>query len=292
MVRGPLRVSCECTCRRGAGPLAVSCGRRLPSPSTDGCPLNLLISIIGPDGRLSMRAIVQVISAEQLAENIEYVRTAIAQAAGRAGRDPQDITLVAVSKTMPLDLVRMAYNLGVTQFGENRVQDALPKIEAFHPQDVRWHMIGHVQSNKAKKVVGPFALVHSVDSLRLAEALNRHAGEQGMRLPVLLQVNVAGETSKEGMSPDEAPDLARRIITLPSLQVEGLMTIAPLVENPEDVRPVFRSLRLLRDHLRDEAPHSAWQHLSMGMTDDYRVAIEEGATIVRIGRAIFGERVS
>jgi len=160
-----------------------------------------------------------VISAEQLAENIEYIRTAIAQAAGRAGRDPQDITLVAVSKTMLLDLVRMAYNLGVTQFGENRVQDALPKIAAFHPQDVRWHMIGHVQSNKAKKVVGPFALVHSVDSLHLAEALNRHASEQSMRLPVLLQVNVAGETSKEGMPPDEVPDLARRIVMLPSLQV-------------------------------------------------------------------------
>lgn len=232
-----------------------------------------------------------MISAEQLAENITYIRTAIEQAAGRAGREPRDITLVAVSKTMPLDLVRMAYNLGVTQFGENRVQDALPKIEALHPQDVRWHMIGHVQSNKAKKVVGPFALVHSVDSLRLAEALNRHAGEQGMRLPVLLQVNVAGEASKEGMSPDEAPDLARRVAALPSLQVEGLMTIAPLVENPEDVRPVFRRLRLLRDHLRDEAPQSMWQHLSMGMTDDYRVAIEEGATIVRIGRAIFGERL-
>lgn len=233
-----------------------------------------------------------MISAEQLAENITYVRTAIAQSAERAGRDPRDITLVAVSKTMPLELVRMAYNFGITQFGENRVQDALPKIEAFHPRDVSWHMIGHVQSNKAKKVIGPFALVHSVDSLRLAEALNRHASEQGMRLPILLQVNIAGEVSKEGMSPDQAPDLARRIAALPSLQVEGLMTIAPLVENPEDVRPVFRSLRLLRDHLQDEAPQSAWQHLSMGMTDDYRVAIEEGATIVRIGRAIFGERVS
>jgi PLP dependent protein len=235
-----------------------------------------------------------VISAEQLAENIGHVRVAIEQAAERARRDPQDITLVAVSKTMPLELVRMAYNLGVTQFGENRVQDALPKIAAFHPQDVGWHMIGHVQSNKARKVVGPFALVHSVDSLRLAELLNRCAGEEGMPahpLPVLLQVNIAGEASKEGMSPDDVPEIARQVSALPSLRVDGLMTMAPLVDNPEDVRPVFRRLRLLRDLLRDEAPRSAWQHLSMGMTDDYRVAIEEGATLVRIGRAIFGERV-
>lgn len=227
---------------------------------------------------------------EQLQTNIEQVRAAIAQAARRAGRDPADVTLVAVSKTMPVELVQMAYNLGVTDFGENRVQEALPKIEAFHQRDVHWHMIGHVQSNKAKRVVGPFVLVQSVDSLRLAEALNRHASEAGLRLPVLLQVNVAGEASKEGVSPDEAVELARQVAALPSLSVEGLMTIAPLVENPEDARPVFRQLRLLRERLRGEAPRSTWQHLSMGMTGDYRVAIEEGATIVRVGRAIFGER--
>jgi pyridoxal phosphate enzyme (YggS family) len=231
-----------------------------------------------------------VISEEQLAENITHVRAAIEQAAERAGRDPEDVTLVAVSKTMPVELVQMAYNLGVKDFGENRVQEALPKVEAFHPPEVRWHMIGHVQSNKAKKVAGPFALVHSVDSQRLAELLNRYAGERGP-LPVLIQVNVAGEASKEGVSPEEALELARRVVELPALRVEGLMTIAPIVEHPEDARPVFRQLRLLRDHLRDEVPQSDWQHLSMGMTDDYRVAIEEGATIVRIGRAIFGERV-
>ena len=232
-----------------------------------------------------------MITEEQLADNITHVRAAIAQAAERAGRDPQDITLVAVSKTMPLELVRMAYNLGVTNFGENRVQEALPKVEAFHPQGVRWHMIGHVQGNKARKVAGPFVLVHSVDSLHLAGLLNRYAGEQGLRLPILIEVNVAGEASKEGISADEALELAGQVVGLPALRVEGLMTIAPIVEHPEDARPVFRQLRLLRDHLRDAAPQSDWQHLSMGMTDDYRVAIEEGATIVRIGRAIFGERV-
>jgi len=231
------------------------------------------------------------ITREQLAANIAHVRSAIAEAAQRAGRSADEITLVAVSKTMPGELVQMAYNLGVTDFGENRVQEALPKIEAFHPQGVRWHMIGHLQSNKAAKVVGQFSCVQSVDSLHLAQALNQHAGEHGIRLPVLLQVNVSGEASKEGMPPAQTLELARQVVELPAIEVEGLMTIAPLVEDPETVRPIFRELRLLRDRLRTTLPASSWRHLSMGMTDDYAVAIEEGATIVRIGRAIFGERV-
>jgi pyridoxal phosphate enzyme (YggS family) len=228
---------------------------------------------------------------EQLASNIAHVRSTIAEAAREAGRAPEEITLVAVSKTVPVQLVRMAYNLGVGNFGENRVQDALPKIAEFHPQEVRWHMIGHLQSNKANKVVGPFYCVQSVDSLHLAQTLNRQAGEHEIRLPILLQVNVSGEASKEGMSAVETPEIARQILALPHLEVQGLMTIAPLVRNPEEVRPVFRGLRILRDQLRDMMPQSAWQHLSMGMTDDYHIAIEEGATIVRVGRAIFGERV-
>ena len=227
----------------------------------------------------------------QLADNIAHVRSTIAEAARQAGRRPGEVTLVAVSKTMPVALVRMAYNLGVSQFGENRVQEALPKIEAFHPEGMYWHMIGHLQSNKAGKVVAPFDYVQSVDSLHLAQMLNRHAGEQRKHLSVLLQVNVSGEASKEGVPPAEISILARQVVALPYIQVEGLMTIAPLVEDPEQVRPVFRKLRLLRDRLRAELPACSWQHLSMGMTDDYGVAIEEGATIVRIGRAIFGERV-
>ena len=228
---------------------------------------------------------------ERLSANIAYVRSNIAEAAQRSGRSADEITLVAVSKTVPVELVKIAYNLGVTDFGENRVQEALPKIAEFHPQGMRWHMIGHLQSNKAGKVAGAFDSVQSVDSLHLAQALNRHAGEQGKRLPVLLQVNVSGEESKEGMPLDEAPMLARQIAALPDIEVQGLMTIAPLVENPEEVRPVFRRLRNLREQLQDELPQCSWQHLSMGMSDDYRVAIEEGATIVRIGRAIFGERI-
>jgi len=225
-----------------------------------------------------------------MAVNIAHVRSIIAEAASRVGRAPEEITLVAVSKTMPVELVQMAYNLGVTDFGENRVQEALPKIASFHPQGLRWHMIGHLQSNKAGKVVNPFYCVHSVDSLHLAQTLSRHAGEQGKLLPVLLQINVSGEASKEGMPLAGTSELARQIVVLPYIQVEGLMTIAPLVEDPEQVRPAFRKLRLVRDQLRAELPVCSWQHLSMGMTGDYSVAIEEGATIVRIGRAIFGER--
>ena len=232
----------------------------------------------------------QPFTIDHMTANIDHVRSIIAESASRAGRAPEDVTLIAVSKTMPVELVQMAYNLGVTDFGENRVQEALPKIAAFHPQGLRWHMIGHLQSNKAGKVVSPFYCVHSVDSLHLAQALSRHAGEQEKVLSVLLQINVSGEASKEGMSLAETPELARQIVALPHIHVDGLMTIAPLVEDPEQVRPVFRELRLLRDRLRADLPQCSWQQLSMGMTSDYSIAIEEGATIVRIGRAIFGER--
>lgn len=229
---------------------------------------------------------------DMLASNIARVRATIAESAERGGRSPDDITLVAVSKTKPLALLKIAYTMGITDFGENRVQDAQAKIAEFHPQGLRWHMIGHVQSNKATKVATLFDYVQSVDSLHLAQLLNKHAAEQQKRLPVLLQVNVAGEQSKEGMTLEDAPVLARQIVALPQLEVLGLMTIVPLVHDAEEVRPVFRSLRKLCNRLREEVVGSAWQQLSMGMTDDYAIAIEEGATIVRVGRAIFGERVS
>jgi len=232
---------------------------------------------------------------EVLATNIAAVRDQIAEAAQQVGRRPEEITLVAVSKTKPLELVKLAYELGITHFGENRVQEALPKIAAFHPQDIHWHMIGHLQSNKAGKVIGQFGCIHSIDSLHLAEILNRQAASLNLtgsqRQPVLLQVNISGETSKEGLEPEMVISLTHQIATLEHLEIQGLMTIAPLVDNPEKARPVFRALRELRDRLQNEVPECSWQHLSMGMTDDYQVAIEEGATIVRIGRAIFGERI-
>lgn len=228
---------------------------------------------------------------EELAANLADVRTHIAQAARVAGRNPHEITLVAVSKTRSVELVKMVYHLGVTDFGENRVQEALPKIAEFHPQGMHWHMIGHLQSNKANKVADLFDCVQSVDSLHLAQTLDHYAAGRSTRLPILLQVNISGEASKEGMTPTETPALARQIATLPHLEMQGLMTIAPRVSHPEEVRPVFRALRHLRDQLLVELPQHSWHHLSMGMTDDYRIAIEEGATIVRIGRAIFGTRV-
>ena len=234
---------------------------------------------------------------EMLAENITAVREQIAAAAQRVGRSPAKVTLIAVSKTKPLELVKMAYNLGLTDFGENRVQEALTKIADFNPVGIRWHMIGHVQSNKAGKIISSFACIHSVDSWHIAQALNQQAEKASrasatiIRQPILLQVNISGEQSKEGMSEEETPLLARQIVALPHLDVQGLMTVAPLVQDPEEVRPVFRRLRELHERLRQEVAGSLWQHLSMGMTDDYRVAIEEGATIVRVGRAIFGERI-
>jgi len=229
---------------------------------------------------------------EHIASNIAAVRASIKEAAERVGRHSEEITLIAVSKTKPVTLVEMAYHAGITDFGENRVQEALPKISAFRPQGLRWHMIGRLQSNKARKVVSLFDTVHSIDSLHLAQALNRSIEvEQRKRLPVLLEVNVAAEQSKAGITPAEVPALAHQIAQLPYLELQGLMTVAPHVDDPEDVRSVFRALRLLRDRLRDEVPDCTWQHLSMGMTNDYCIAIEEGATIVRVGRAIFGERV-
>ena len=229
---------------------------------------------------------------DTLAVNIAEVQAQITAAAHRAGRDAGEITLVAVSKTKPLDMVKIAYNLGVTHFGENRIQEVLAKAAVFSPPNLAWHMIGHLQSNKAGKATGVFACIHSVDSLHLAKLLNRHAEHAGIRQPILLQVNISGELSKEGMTKEETIPLARQIVALPHLDVQGLMTIAPLAEDAEEVRPVFRALRQLRDQLRQEIAASAWPHLSMGMTDDFQVAIEEGATIVRVGRAIFGERAS
>jgi PLP dependent protein len=233
---------------------------------------------------------------EIIAANIASVRTSIAAAAQRAGRSSDDVILVAVSKTKPLEFVKIAYNLGMRDFGENRVQEALEKQAAFDASDLRWHMIGHVQTNKANKVAGHFSYIHSVDALHVAQALQRSLEKQQVddgaaRQAIFLQINISGEASKEGMSPEETVGVARQIMALSRLDVRGLMTVAPLVDDAEQVRPVFRALRHLRDRLRQELPAGNWEHLSMGMTDDYPVAIEEGATIVRVGRAIFGERI-
>jgi pyridoxal phosphate enzyme (YggS family) len=220
--------------------------------------------------------------AAEIAANVCTVRARIAAAAGRAGRDPGDITLIAVTKTHDAQTVALAHNAGVRHFGENRVQEARPKISSLRGRgaDATWHLIGHLQTNKVKAALECFDILHAVDSERLARAISRRA----MRpVRVLIEVNVAGEPTKHGVRPDDAAALAETVGGLPNIDLRGLMTVAPQVDDPEDVRPVFRRLRELRDAL-------GLQELSMGMTDDFEVAIEEGSTMVRVGRAIFGAR--
>jgi pyridoxal phosphate enzyme (YggS family) len=231
----------------------------------------------------------------EMEERVLSVRKRIEAAARRAGRDPAEITLVAVSKTQPPEAVVAACHAGLHLFGENRVEEAGPKAEAvarlLAPAAApTWHMVGHVQSRKAADVLPWAAMVHSVDSVKLAERLSRSCVEAGSQLAVLLEVNVSGETSKYGLAPEELPGAVEAIAPLPGLRLEGLMTMAPIAADPELVRPVFTRLRALKEDMAQRYPGLIGRHLSMGMTDDFEVAIEEGATMVRVGRAIFGER--
>jgi pyridoxal phosphate enzyme (YggS family) len=231
-----------------------------------------------------------------LIDNLRSVQERLAAAARRASRKPAEITLVAVTKTQPPEVIQAAYELGIRHFGENRVEEAEAKVNDL-PADITWHMIGHIQSRKAGRVVPLFHIVHSVDSVKLARRLDRLSAERAGPLPVLLECNVSGEASKYGFDASKwEEDQAQRealqnaveeIIALPRLRVGGLMTIAPIVAQPEQARPVFARLRRLRDYLATIFPQADWRALSMGMTDDFEVAIEEGATLVRIGRAIF-----
>src|SRR5581483_3705497 len=232
-----------------------------------------------------------------IAENRGRVRAQIETAARRAGRSPDEITLVAVSKTFPVEAILEAWRAGAREIGENRVEEASEKIPAVNRQlpdgKIRWHLIGHLQRRKARNAIALFDLVQSVDTLRLAETMNRHAAAAGKQVPILLQVNIGNDPQKFGFVPEPRAAFLReveKITALPNLRVRGLMTIGPLVAAAEQARPFFRALRLLRDELARQFPNAEWQELSMGMTDDYAVAIEEGATIVRIGRAIFGQR--
>jgi pyridoxal phosphate enzyme (YggS family) len=231
-----------------------------------------------------------------LEARLQAVLGRIEAAALRAGRDPTSVRLIAVTKTVPPPLICAAHDLGLGHFGENRTEEAAGKVAAL-PPDIVWHMIGHIQSRKAKQVVHLFQFVHSVDSLSLAIRLDRLAAQRAKRLPVLLEINATSEMSKFGFAAARWPDddaerqlllsSIREILALPHLQVEGLMTMAPIVTRAELARPVFASLRRLRDELRSRLPESDWRHLSMGMSDDFEVAVEEGATMVRIGRALF-----
>lgn len=227
-----------------------------------------------------------------LERRISIVQERIATAARRAGRDPGDITLVAVSKTQPPEIVAAAHVAGLRQFGENRVEEAGPKAEAVAAlvppgTGPAWHMVGHVQSRKAAHVLPWASVVHSVDSVKLAQRLSRLCVDNRRELSILLEVNASGEATKYGLEPGTVPGAVAAIAELPGLHLDGLMTMAPIVDEPELARPVFAALRQLRRDLAQRFPALSWRHLSMGMTDDFEIAIEEGATLVRIGRAIF-----
>ncbi len=228
-----------------------------------------------------------------LREQLEQVRTRIRQACQRCGRDPSSVTLVAVTKTVPAETVREAIALGVADLGENRVQEAQSKREALGElsRSVHWHLIGHLQRNKAKHAVEFFDIIHSVDSLDLVEELERQTSKRGRRLPSLVQVNVSGEATKSGCRPEEAGRVARAIQTAAHLTLAGFMAIPEAAEDPEAVRPAFRRLRDLRDEAANHlgVPVSSLK-LSMGMSHDFEVAIEEGADVIRVGTAIFGAR--
>jgi hypothetical protein len=215
-------------------------------------------------------------------QNVRNLQQRIARACEKAGRSPDEVTLVAVTKTVDAAAIETAFNADVRDFGESRVQEAKPKIEQLQrlKPGITWHMLGHLQTNKARTAADIFDIIHSVDSLKLAETLNDCSPK---RLPILIQVNVSAETTKGGFALSEVNEAVRQIGRLPNLEIQGLMTIAPWVDNAEEVRPIFRQMRQLRNAL-------GLRHLSMGMSDDFEVAIEEGATLVRIGRAIFGER--
>jgi pyridoxal phosphate enzyme (YggS family) len=233
-----------------------------------------------------------MIPLEYIGRNLAAVQERIAAACRRAGRDPSEVTLVAVSKTVGAAEVLAAYRAGVRHFGENRVEEALPKIAEVAgllrgAPVPTWHMIGHLQRRKVRDAMPAFALVHSVDSVDLAREIDKRCEPLGKVMPILLEVNVSGEASKYGFAPADAPAAVEQILTLPRLELRGLMTMAPIVPAPEAARPYFRALRQLRDDLARRYPAVAWRELSMGMTDDFEPAVEEGATLVRIGRAIF-----
>lgn len=235
-----------------------------------------------------------------LEENINRVQSAIKAACERSGRDPKNVTLIAVSKLKPFSDISQAYASGLTDFGENYVQELTDKIEQNSAQDtpmpIKWHMIGHLQKNKVKYLMGRTELIHSVDSVSLAGQIEKEAAKRGLTVRILLEVNVAREESKWGFDPDDLPQAAADIAELPHIKVLGLMTSAPFTEDPETNRKHFRALNALAQELRSKNliaasdPDHHLPVLSMGMTADYEVAVEEGATMVRVGTAIFGKR--
>lgn len=225
-----------------------------------------------------------------LCENLKKVEDNVDAACRKAGRSRDEVTLIAVSKTKPVEMLSTIYNQGIRDFGENKVQEMCDKMEQL-PSDIRWHMIGHLQTNKVKYIVGHTTLIHSVDSLHLAKEIEKQAEKKDVTVDILVEVNIAEEESKFGIHKEETYELVRQIAALPHVHICGLMTIAPYVENSEDNRMYFRGIRQLSvDIAEQNIDNVDMDVLSMGMTGDYMVAIEEGATMVRVGTGIFGER--
>lgn len=225
-----------------------------------------------------------------LSEHLKQVEENIQKACDRAGRKREEVTLIAVSKTKPVSMLSEIYDCGMRDFGENKVQEICEKRDLL-PSDIRWHMIGHLQRNKVKYIAGHVALIHSVDTYRLAEEINIQAKKAGRIIPLLLEINIAGEATKFGLRLEEAVELAWEMSKLDGLRIKGLMTVAPYTENPEENRPYFQKMRELSvDIAKENIDNVSMDILSMGMTGDYMTAIEEGATIVRVGTGIFGAR--
>jgi PLP dependent protein len=232
---------------------------------------------------------VQQQNANDLGKRVQSVRQRIAAAAARVGRSSDEIRLIAITKTHPVAFIQGALNAGVTDLGENRVQEAESKIVEIGSEKARWHLVGHLQSNKARRAVQLFDVIHSLDSPSLAQRLNRFCEEEGKRVDVLIQVDLAGEATKSGVPEEQLEELAKLVLECQYLRLTGLMVLPPYFEHAEDVRPFFGKLRELRDHLL-AAGFAECVNLSMGMTHDFEIAVEEGATMVRVGTAIFGER--
>ena len=225
-------------------------------------------------------------------ENLKKVQETVELACRKSGRDPKEVTLIAVSKTKPVSAIREAYDAGVRDFGENRVQELLEKIDLL-PGDIRWHLIGHLQKNKVKYIVGRVCLIHSVDSLELAKEIDRQAEKKGVdKVNILIEINIGAEDSKFGIRPEEAPDLVDRIMSDTSrIGLQGIMCVAPYVVNPEENRQYFVKMRKIIVDIMNQVGHNGHVDvMSMGMTGDYPVAVEEGATMIRVGTGIFGER--
>ncbi len=223
-------------------------------------------------------------------ENLAAVEQKITEACRRSGRNRDEVTLIAVSKTKPVGMIEEAYAAGARDFGENKPQEIRDKQPQL-AEDIRWHMIGHLQRNKIKYIIDKVCMIHSLDSIRLAQAIDEAAGKLGIVMPVLVEVNVAGEESKGGITPEETEQFVREVSVFPHIHVEGLMTIAPFTDDPEENRQYFRKLsKLCVDIKQKNIDNVSMCSLSMGMTGDYEIAIEEGATMVRVGTGIFGER--